>query len=66
MQKNKVGKGKYQFETRGARNNKMTSGIERYLNEQWATMLNKRSNSMKQKEQKSNVKQMGQQVEQEE
>jgi hypothetical protein len=29
-------------------------------------MLNKRSNSMKQKEQKSNVKQMGQQVEQEE
>jgi hypothetical protein len=42
--------GKYQFETKGTMKNKLRGVSKKYMSEQRATLLNKRSNNIKQKE----------------
>jgi hypothetical protein len=43
-------RGEYQFETRGTMKNKMRGVSKKYMNEQRATLLKKRSNNIEQKE----------------
>jgi hypothetical protein len=53
--------GEYQFETKGTMKNKMRGVSKKYMSEQRATLLNKRSNNIEQKEKNISMKQEGQQ-----